>query len=356
MRRKRDAERSRGRRSVAACVFSFRTDRMLVMSCILVPPAFSSDITTLTSASYQSSLPMHAGQHLLSIQGEVVFCISVIWWIALLTLFVAVNWSLLLPLKGSPVSHSRPGALLGERSKQLFPAAVIPVSYFVEAHVNTGTASYSLSSSSSWFRHVTIRRRGSARAQQSTDSSVGARRSMSPMGWPRPSIPPLTPLDHLYLSVLQAALRSEVKGRVLIRFTSSCSDLNYMNVGAGILIRLEPLLFSSRCVCVSGHAVPPPPAAWLPSPQSLHLPAWLVPPLSLSPSSHCCFFAADCKWLLVISVFDDYKLITNGNLCMSHRIHSWSGNTPPEAAGTCQPTVRLYWCSKNSWHSVHWYD
>lgn len=31
-------------------------------------------------------------------------------------------------LSGSPVSHSRPGALLGERSKQLFPAAVIPVS------------------------------------------------------------------------------------------------------------------------------------------------------------------------------------------------------------------------------------
>lgn len=26
------------------------------------------------------------------------------------------------------MSHSRPGALLGERSKQLFPAAVIPVS------------------------------------------------------------------------------------------------------------------------------------------------------------------------------------------------------------------------------------
>uniref|UniRef100_A0A668AAW3 G protein pathway suppressor 2 n=1 Tax=Myripristis murdjan TaxID=586833 RepID=A0A668AAW3_9TELE len=54
-----------------------------------------SDITTLTSASYQPSLPMHAGQHLLSIPG-------------------------------SPVSHSRPGALLGERSKQLFPTPVIP--------------------------------------------------------------------------------------------------------------------------------------------------------------------------------------------------------------------------------------
>ncbi|XP_020484842.1 G protein pathway suppressor 2 isoform X3 [Labrus bergylta] len=57
------------------------------------------DITTLTSASYQSSLPMHAGQHLLSIQG-------------------------------SPVSHSRPGALLGERSKQLFPASVIPARHY----------------------------------------------------------------------------------------------------------------------------------------------------------------------------------------------------------------------------------
>ncbi|CAL8241987.1 unnamed protein product [Merluccius merluccius] len=54
-----------------------------------------SDITTLTSANYQPSLPMHAGQHLLSIQGE-------------------------------NSHHSRPGALLGERSKQLFPTPVIP--------------------------------------------------------------------------------------------------------------------------------------------------------------------------------------------------------------------------------------
>ncbi|KAM8898736.1 G protein pathway suppressor 2 isoform 2-T2 [Spinachia spinachia] len=58
------------------------------------------DITTLTSASYQPSLPMHAGQHLLSIQGN-------------------------------PVSHSRPGALLGgERSKQLFPTSVIPTRHY----------------------------------------------------------------------------------------------------------------------------------------------------------------------------------------------------------------------------------
>ncbi|KAM8898738.1 G protein pathway suppressor 2 isoform 4-T4 [Spinachia spinachia] len=66
-------------------------------SCIFV---LSSDITTLTSASYQPSLPMHAGQHLLSIQGN-------------------------------PVSHSRPGALLGgERSKQLFPTSVIPTRHY----------------------------------------------------------------------------------------------------------------------------------------------------------------------------------------------------------------------------------
>lgn len=43
-------------------------------------------------------------------------------------------------------------------------------------------------------------------------------------------------------------------------------------------------------------------------------------------------------------------------ICLTHRIHSWSRNTPPEAAGTCQPTVRLYWRSKNIWHSVHRYD
>uniref|UniRef100_A0A4W5PDG7 G protein pathway suppressor 2 n=1 Tax=Hucho hucho TaxID=62062 RepID=A0A4W5PDG7_9TELE len=57
-----------------------------------------SDITTLTSASYQSSLTMHTGQHLLNIQG-------------------------------SPVSHNRPGALMSERSKQLFPP-VIPSDRF----------------------------------------------------------------------------------------------------------------------------------------------------------------------------------------------------------------------------------
>lgn len=47
-------------------------DRVFIdlFSCIYVLPVLSSDITTLTSASYQSSLPMHAGQHLLSIQGE----------------------------------------------------------------------------------------------------------------------------------------------------------------------------------------------------------------------------------------------------------------------------------------------
>lgn len=70
-----------------------------------------SDITTLTSASYQSSLPMHAGPHLLSIQG-------------------------------SPVSHSRPGALLGERSKQLFPAAVIPARHYQTPGFSSSSAEH----------------------------------------------------------------------------------------------------------------------------------------------------------------------------------------------------------------------
>lgn len=70
-----------------------------------------SDITTLTSASYQPSLSMHTGQHLLSIPG-------------------------------SPVSHSRPGALLGERSKQLFPASVIPTRHYQTPPFNSGPAEH----------------------------------------------------------------------------------------------------------------------------------------------------------------------------------------------------------------------
>uniref|UniRef100_A0A8B9KD89 G protein pathway suppressor 2 n=1 Tax=Astyanax mexicanus TaxID=7994 RepID=A0A8B9KD89_ASTMX len=58
-----------------------------------------SDITTLTSASYQPSIPLHSGQHLLSLQG-------------------------------SPVSHSRPGGLLAERGKQLFQTPGIPGRHF----------------------------------------------------------------------------------------------------------------------------------------------------------------------------------------------------------------------------------
>ncbi|KPP69317.1 G protein pathway suppressor 2-like [Scleropages formosus] len=58
-----------------------------------------SDMTTLTSATYQPNMPIHSGQHVLSMQG-------------------------------SPVSHGRPGALLGERSKQLFQSPVIPGRHF----------------------------------------------------------------------------------------------------------------------------------------------------------------------------------------------------------------------------------
>ncbi|XP_028839734.1 G protein pathway suppressor 2 isoform X3 [Denticeps clupeoides] len=54
-----------------------------------------SDMTTLTSATYQPSMAIHSGQHLLSMQAN-------------------------------PGGHGRPGALLGERSKQLFQAPVIP--------------------------------------------------------------------------------------------------------------------------------------------------------------------------------------------------------------------------------------
>ncbi|XP_028654228.1 G protein pathway suppressor 2 isoform X2 [Erpetoichthys calabaricus] len=58
-----------------------------------------SDMTTLTSATYQPGMAIHSGQHLISMQG-------------------------------SPVNHGRPGALLGERSKQLFQSPVMPGRHF----------------------------------------------------------------------------------------------------------------------------------------------------------------------------------------------------------------------------------
>uniref|UniRef100_A0A8C1BMJ8 G protein pathway suppressor 2 n=1 Tax=Cyprinus carpio carpio TaxID=630221 RepID=A0A8C1BMJ8_CYPCA len=57
-----------------------------------------SDMTTLTSATYQPNMAIHSGPHLLSMQGQ--------------------------------ASHGRPGALLGERSKQLFQSPVIPTRHF----------------------------------------------------------------------------------------------------------------------------------------------------------------------------------------------------------------------------------
>ncbi|KAG5844040.1 G protein pathway suppressor 2 [Anguilla rostrata] len=71
-----------------------------------------SDMTTLTSATYQPSMAIHSGQHLLSMQG-------------------------------SPVSHGRPGALLGERSKQLFQSPVVPGRHFpTQPGFNAGSSEH----------------------------------------------------------------------------------------------------------------------------------------------------------------------------------------------------------------------
>nr|XP_033779405.1 G protein pathway suppressor 2 isoform X1 [Geotrypetes seraphini]XP_033779406.1 G protein pathway suppressor 2 isoform X1 [Geotrypetes seraphini] len=58
-----------------------------------------SDMTTLTSAAYQQGLAVHAGTHLLSMQG-------------------------------SPGGHSRQASLMADRNKQMFGPPVIPRSHF----------------------------------------------------------------------------------------------------------------------------------------------------------------------------------------------------------------------------------
>ncbi|XP_010886173.1 G protein pathway suppressor 2 isoform X1 [Esox lucius] len=102
-----------------------------------------SDITTLTSASYQPSLAMHTGQHLLNIQG-------------------------------SPVSHSRSGALMSERSKQLFPTPVIPGRHYqTQPGFSTAPAEH-----------------GQFGGNQSVHESYGAAQTQHPSGYaPGPSVP-----------------------------------------------------------------------------------------------------------------------------------------------------------------------
>lgn len=115
------------------------------------------------------------------------------------------------PPPGSPVSHSRPGALLGERSKQLFPAAVIPVS--------EGPSHMACTTSFQLQRHIylfpcrldTTRLQASALPQRNTDSSAAARRFTNPMVWRPPSTLPPTAQDPLYLSASPALHKSEVR-------------------------------------------------------------------------------------------------------------------------------------------------
>lgn len=211
-----------------------------LFSCIYVLPVLSSDITTLTSASYQSSLPMHAGQHLLSIQGEsfttwpssglsgklsLSSWPDYFWWThPSLCLSQETQSATVDPVRcWENVANSCSPQLWFQWVKDCFTQRTLIVKYKI---ANYCVHTTSLSS----FRHVTIRRRGSARAQRNTDSSAEARVSMNPMVWLRPSIPPPTPLDHLYLSVLQAALKSEVKHMCLFKAVSR-KLVDIMNVG-----------------------------------------------------------------------------------------------------------------------------
>lgn len=197
------------------------------------------------------------------------------------------------------------------------------------------------------FRRVTIRRRVSARAQRSTGSSAGVRGSMSHTGWVRPSIPPPTPLDRLYQSVSQAALRSEVQD------THTEQDLNVYSWVHSSVYQCYKVI----CAVISYLL-----CTFLPQVRLRFRPC------SISPTSRLAtLFTVTSPLSLVSSpvvISQSNCKITSCKLCswckfhISRRIHPWSRNTPPEAAGTCQPTVRLYWRSKsiwNKWWKTHKY-
>lgn len=140
------------------------------------------------------------------------------------------------------------------------------------------------------------------------------------------------PPDRRYLLALRAAHKSEVKD-VCQKCGPSLNRLKSSVARSSACRRRHWLFMSTRCVCLSGHAVSPPPAAGLPRPQSLHPPAGWV---------H-----------LILDLLITLACQLNGAfLYVVWRIHSWSRNPPPEAAGTCQPAVRLHWCSKTDLEEI----
>ncbi|XP_061524675.1 G protein pathway suppressor 2 isoform X3 [Phycodurus eques] len=184
-----------------------------------------SDITTLTSASYQAGLPMHAGQHLLSIQGE-----------SLRKVTARRRKMLTSPLERrqprQPQSTRRPA----RRSEQAaFPERCSSHAPLSGARVQFG------------FGRARPIRRG-----------AGGPRVLR--GGPSPASRRLR-------------RRTVRPGQLRRRFSDQ------------------------RSVRLPGHAVPAPPAACLPGPRSLHLPA---------------------------------------------RVHPGGRNPPPEAAGTRQSAVGLH--------------
>lgn len=68
--RRKDEEKSRGIYIYIYTSLSLLFCQRIVNCRLSFLVSLFSDITTLTSASYQQSLPMHPGQHLLGIQGE----------------------------------------------------------------------------------------------------------------------------------------------------------------------------------------------------------------------------------------------------------------------------------------------
>lgn len=70
-------EEEKRRRKEQRCIYIYIYTSLSLLFCQRIVNcrlsflvSLFSDITTLTSASYQQSLPMHPGQHLLGIQGE----------------------------------------------------------------------------------------------------------------------------------------------------------------------------------------------------------------------------------------------------------------------------------------------
>lgn len=176
-------------------------------------------------------------------------------------------------LSAGQVSHGRPGALLGERSKQLFQSPVIPVSMTVRCNCIVSIYVYiylkDVSFSPLQTRHFQSQPGFSAGGTEHGQYS-GAQPTHSPYGVTQQQH--TSPFASGQPVPANYASGSQLRGIMFVFLV--CQMMLACKVS--VMSFFMMLLCFSRCICISGNAVFAPPATDICSSWSLHITARCV--------------------------------------------------------------------------------